>query len=255
MSAYFESLNRRVSTPPVASAPGPVQVRPAETAPVPRAAAVQRRLTPGAVPPAYARLRERLIVAAKGKALKSIVFAGCDGDEGCTELVREFAESLASSGLTVLLIDGDLRRAGLTAGMAPAGADLAELVRTKGVPQATAWGRGRLAVVASPGTVMDKESFLRSPEFATWLDVQRTNFDCTLLDSAPIISYADGVLTSVLADGLVLVAKSGVTRGNSLARARQEVERAGGNVLGVVLNQFHDPVPAAVRRLLPLVTE
>jgi Mrp family chromosome partitioning ATPase len=139
--------------------------------------------------------------------------------------------------------------------MAPAGADLAELVRTKSVPEATPWGRGRLAVVASPGSVTDKESFLRSPELATWLDVQRANFDYTLVDSSPIIRYADGVLTALFTDGLVLVAKSEVTRGESLARARREVERAGGVVLGVVLNQFRDPVPAMLRRLLPAATE
>jgi Mrp family chromosome partitioning ATPase len=207
------------------------------------------------VPPSYARLRERLIVAAKGKALKSLVFAGCDGGEGCTDLVREFAESLASSGLSVLLIDGDLRTAGLTAGIAPDGADLAELVRTKNMPQAAPWGRGRLAVVPSPGSVADKESFLRSADLAAWLDAQRTNFDYTLVDSSPIIRYADGVLTSLFTDGLVLVAKSGVTRGDSLARARLEVERAGGVVLGVVLNHFHDPVPAILRRFLPAATE
>lgn len=253
MSAYFESLNRRVSTPAVASAPAPVQTRP-EAAPI-ASVSERRRLTPGAVPPAYATLRERLIVAAKGKALKSLVFAGCDGGEGCTELVREFAESLASSGLAILLIDGDLRTAGLTAGVAPGGADLADLVRTKGAPAASPWGRGRLAVVGSPGSVTDKESFLRSPELAAWLDVQRANFDYTLVDSAPIVRYSDGVLTALFTDGLVLVVKSGVTRGRSLARARQEVERAGGKVLGVVLNQFHDPVPAAVRRLIPVTTE
>jgi len=251
MSAYFESLNRQVSTPPVASAPAPAQMRPADSDAAPRVAAERRRLTPGAVPAAYAGLRERLIVAAKGKILKSLVFAGCDGAEGCTELVREFAESLASSGLTVLLIDGDLRTAGLTAGIAPGGADLAELVRTKGAPEAAPWGRGRLAVVACPGSVTDKESFLRSQELATWLDGQRVNFDYTLVDSSPIVRYSDGVLTSLFTDGLVLVAKSGVTRGSSLARARQEVERAGGVVLGVILNRFRDPVPAALRRLLP----
>jgi len=255
MSAYFESLNRRVSTPPVASAPAPVQVRPAEIAPAPNRMAERRRLAPGAVPPAYVRLRERLSVAAKGKAVKSLVFSGCDGGEGCTELVREFAESLASSGLSVLLVDGDLRTAALTAGIAPAGADLAELVRTKGTPSASAWGRGRLAVVGSEGSVTDKESFLRSPDLAAWLDAQRTNFDFTLVDSAPIVRYSDGVLTSLFTDGLVLVARSAMTRGSSLARARREVERAGGKVLGVVLNQYRDPVPAAVRRLLPLTTE
>ena len=105
MSAYFESLNRRVSTPPAASAPAAAP-EPAVVRPAPTRVAV-RRLAPGAVPSAYATLRERLMVAAQGKTLKSIVFAGCDGAEGCTQVTREFAESLASAGLNVLLVDAE----------------------------------------------------------------------------------------------------------------------------------------------------
>ena len=133
MSAYFESLNRRVSTPPAATAaapaivPAPAPAPEVEIAAKPRriVASVQR-LAPGAVPLAYAMLRERLLVAAGDKQLKSLVFAGCDGSEGCTTIVREFAESLASAGLNVLLVDADLPTAGLTTSLAARGADLVE---------------------------------------------------------------------------------------------------------------------------------
>jgi Mrp family chromosome partitioning ATPase len=251
MSAYFESLNRRISTPPVVSAPAPV-IAP-EPVLAPQAARVPvRRLTPGAIPAAYATLRERLMVTSQGKALKSLVFAGCDGGEGCTQVAREFAESLASAGLNVLLVDADMRTAGLTASLATRGADLTELVRVKDVPAATPWGRGRLTVAPSPAGVADKESFLRSPELALWLDTQRSTFDYTFLDAPPILRHADGTLASLFCDGVVLVAKAGVTRGEALARAREQIERAGGKVLGVVLSQVRNPVPVFLRRYLAM---
>jgi len=246
MSAYFESLNRRVSTPSVASALAPAP-EPGVLRPAPPRVAV-RRLAPGAVPTAYATLRERL--ASHGKTLKSIVFAGCDGGEGCTQVVREFAESLASAGLNVLLVDADMRTAGLTSSIAARGADLTELVRIKDVPPSSSWGRGRLTVVPSPTALADKESFLRSPELAFWLDTQRTAFDYTFLDAPPILRHADGTLSSLFCDGVVLVARAGVTRGDALARARQQIERAGGKVLGAVLNQVRNPVPVFLRRYL-----
>jgi succinoglycan biosynthesis transport protein ExoP len=251
MSAYFESLNRRVSTPPVASAPAvattpePAVVRPAQPARV-----AGRRLAPGAVPSAYAVLRERLMMAAQGKTLKSLVFAGCDGGEGCTQVVREFAESLASAGLNVLLVDADIRTAGVTSSIAARGADLTELVRTKDVPPATPWGRGRLTVVPRPTALTDKETFLRSPDLAFWLDKQRVSYDYSFLDAPPILGHADGTLAGLLCDGVVLVVKGGVTRGDALARARQQIESAGGKALGVVLNQVHNPVPVFLRRYL-----
>jgi succinoglycan biosynthesis transport protein ExoP len=250
MSAYFESLNRRISTPPVASAPAAPVVAP-EPVIAPRAARVPvRRLAPGAVPAAYTTLRERLMVASHGKALKSLVFAGCDGGEGCTQVVREFSESLASAGLNVLLVDADLRTAGLTTSLAARGADLTELVRAKEVPPATPWGRGRLTVAPSPAGVGDKESFLRSPDLAFWLDTQRVTYDYTFLDAPPILHHADGTLASLFCDGVVLVARAGVTRGEALAGARQQIERAGGKVVGVVLNQVRNPVPVFLRRYL-----
>jgi Mrp family chromosome partitioning ATPase len=250
MSAYFESLNRRISSPPVVSAASAPVVAP-DPVLVPQAARVPvRRLAPGAVPAAYTTLRERLMVAAHGKALKALVFAGCDGGEGCTQVVREFSESLASAGLNVLLVDADLRTAGLTASLAAHGADLTELVRAKEVPPATPWGRGRITVAPSPAGVADKESFLRSPELAFWLDMLRVTFDYTFLDAPPILRHADGTLASLFCDGVVLVARAGVTRGEALARARHQIERAGGNVLGVVLNQVRNPVPVFLRRYL-----
>src|SRR5262249_58522844 len=167
------AVTRRVSTPPAATAVAPAIV-PAPTPDVDIAAKPRRivapvqRLTPGAVPHAYAMLRERLMVAAGDKAVKSLVFAGCDGSEGCTKIVREFAESLASAGLNVLLVDADLRTAGLTTSLAARGADLAALIRKNEMPQATAWGRGRLPVVPSPEGVSAKETFLRSAALKLW---------------------------------------------------------------------------------------
>ncbi len=251
MSAYFESLNRRISTPQVASAPAAAPRPIVVPEPAGLAARVSvRRLAPGAIPAAYATLRERLMVAATGKSLKSLVFAGCNGAEGCTRVVREFAESLASAGLNVLLVDADLRTAGLTTSIALRGADLAQLVHAKEVPPAAPWGRGRLTVVPSPAGLADKETFLRSQELALWLDTQRVTYDYTFLDAPPILRHADGTLASLFCDGVILVAKGGVTQGAALARARAQIERAGGTVLGAVLNQVRNPLPVFLRRYL-----
>jgi hypothetical protein len=46
------------------------------------------------------------------------------------------------------------------------------------------------------------------------------------------------------------VAKAGVTRGDGLARAREQLERAGGKVFGAVLTQVRNPVPVFLRRYL-----
>jgi Mrp family chromosome partitioning ATPase len=287
VSSYFEALNRRSRRPgaaPAPRAPGapaprgpasapaapeaeapaqpaapeaaePARVRfpprpPEAPAPQPlRPAAPPRQPPPSALAPTYATLRERLALAAEGKPLKTLVFAGCDGGEGCSRLVREFGESLAASGLDVLVVDADLRGARAGAGADPAAADFAALVRQQALPPDAEGAQGTLTVVPGASS-SDPESFLRSKELAAWLDGARTRFHYTLLDCAPLLRQADGVLAGALCDGVVIVARGGVTPGASLSRARQLVERAGGRVVGVVLTDFHNPIPSLLRRFL-----
>ena len=237
MSGYFDSLNRRARTTPLAQAPA--VVRP-PTPPV-------RRLTPGETPSEYAALREKLLVTANGKPFKTLVFSGCDGGEGCTQVVREFAEMLASSGLSVLLVDADLYAGSLTATVGTGGANLAESVSTGRRPAATSWGKGKLTIVPSPASAADKEHFFRSPEFAAWLDTQRAAYDYVLLDAPPLLKFADGTLIGRLCDALIIVAKAEATQRESLARVRDQLQRAGVNLVGAILTRDHDAIPAILR--------
>jgi protein-tyrosine kinase len=239
MSAYFESLNRG----PTATA---ASARPAEPA---RRPVLFGRLTPGAVPSEYAALRERLLAASAPPA-RSIVFAGCDGSEGCTQVVREFAEALASMGLRTLLVDADMRTGGLTTKLAPRGGDLSKLAAGGGDPEDAPWGEGSLTIVPSPVGLVDKENFLRSPSLAAWLDRQQQRYDYVLLDVPPLERFADALLVSTLCDGVVLVVQPGHTNLQAVVRARERAARAGARLLGMVLNRAVDPMPPFLRRLL-----
>lgn len=241
MSGYFDSLNRRLRTVPA------VAVR--ESA---RTVVALRPLRPRPAPRAYEQLRERLMALADGHPLQTLVFAGCAGSEGCSEVVREFAESLASSGLNVLLVDADPR-----GGLATTDSgvpDLTELVAEMRTPQPVAWGKGKLTFVSSPNSTSDKERFLRGPEFAAWLAAQRDAYDYTLLDAPPLLRFADGTMLARLADGVAIVAGAERTQGRALSRAREQLERSGARVLGVVLNRVRDPIPARLRPYFTFLT-
>ncbi|MFN8545817.1 MAG: CpsD/CapB family tyrosine-protein kinase [Candidatus Binatia bacterium] len=246
MSAYFDSLNRRASTVQVAPAPAAtVPERPARPAPAP-----VRRLTPGEIPSEYAAMRERILVLSHGKSIKSLVFAGCEGGEGCTQVVRNFAEMLASSGLDVLLVDAELHTADVASGPAPATVDIGDTLSQKRPLAGTAWGQGRLTVVQCPLSAPEKEGLLTSPEFASWLDVQRSAYDYVLLDAPPLLRSAEATLMGRMADGVVLVVQAEVTPRDLLGKAREQLERAGVRVLGAVLNRVRDRIPPLLRPYL-----
>ena len=237
MSDYFHALSRRPNIAVFARAPQQTLRTPYPV----------RRLMPGEMPAEYARLRDKLMVAANDRPLRTLVFAGCEGGEGCTRVTREFAEALASSGLNMLLVDADLRTSDLTAGVATSGPDLTEIVAEGGTLTGVEWGNGRLAVISSPACHQDKERFFRALEFATWLDSQRLSHDYVLLDAPPLLRYAEGVLLSRLCDGVVIVVRAEATRREVLIRTREMLARAEANIVGVVLNRARDPVPAFLR--------
>jgi Mrp family chromosome partitioning ATPase len=160
----------------------------------------------------YAPLRERLLVAANGKPLRTLLFAGCEGEEGATSVIAEFAETLAGSGPDVLLVDADLRTSGLTKRTEARGPDLWRLVTKGGAPTPTSRGKGRLSVIPSPASTPDRELFFRSPEFARWLDAQRDGHDYVLFDTAPLLRFADATLIGRLTDGVVIVVRADTTR-------------------------------------------
>lgn len=249
MSAYFESLNRR-SRPSAAgkATPAPVPGPDATAAPTRGVRPVERPVAPPAVTPTrsvpgtqYVVLRERLLVAANGRPLRVIVFAGCEGGEGSAEIVRDFAESLASSGLNILLLDAGVGRD------APSVDDLVHLVGGDGVGVVTPCGRGKLTVVAGPAGTVDKEQFYRSAEFASWLDRQRGSYDYALIDAPPIMRFADGMLLGRLCDGVVIVVEARATSRDALVRSREQLERGGVKVIGAVLNRVRQELPAVLR--------
>ena len=240
MSAYFDALHRRPNVAVFARAPQAARQLPIRAP----------RLVPGEMPLEYARLREKLMLAGNERPLRALVFAGCEGGEGCTRVAREFAEMLASSGLNTLLVDADLQTSGLTSSIAPGGGDLADVVAAGRTPPGVPWGLGQLAVVASPPSHPDKERFFRASEFAAWLEDQRQRHDYVLLDAPPLLRFAEGVLVSRLCDGVVIVVQAGATKRESLVRTREQLERAEANIVGVVLNRARDQIPALLRPYL-----
>ena len=244
MSAYFESLNRRVRVEPLR--PQPMRRPGLEPGRL-------RRLTPGEVPKGYAALAERLLLRGNGEPLRTLVFAGCSGGEGSTSVALEFAETLAGTGMNVLLVDADLRTSGLTSSVAADGADLLQVVGKQEMPAASEWGRGKLTIVTSPrATHADKDRFFRSASFAEWLDSQRSAHDYVLLDAPPLVHFADGTLLARLTDGVVIVVRSESTERTALVKARDQLASSGVNIVGVVVNRARNPIPPFFRPYLSM---
>jgi receptor protein-tyrosine kinase len=166
--------------------------------------------------------------------------------EGKTTVLANLGIALAETRRRVLLIDADLRRPrlhrvfdicndwGLTdmlqnpefAGTAP----LTSVTRATGV--SNLW-----VMPSGPGAAAIPE-LLYSANLKALLKRARQEFDFVLIDSPPMLLYADGRVLGRMSDGIVMVVRANRVSREELRGACQRFLQDGIPVLGMVLNDW-----------------
>ncbi len=169
-----------------------------------------------------------------------LLIASAAPSEGKTTIAVNLAVALARTKKTCI-VDADLRKPGLAAifgierqhGLAEVLCDYSSvedaLTPVPGLPNLT-----MLPVGVVPG---EASELLTASRMRSVLLSLRQQFEYVVVDSPPIIPYADARAISSLVDGVILVGRSGVTTRESIKRSLellQEVHSA--PVLEVVLN-------------------
>jgi len=199
---------------------------------------------------AYQALGSEVFLALPDGSSKIIMLASAEPGAGTTTMAREFASTLAMNGeIKTLLVDANLRKPVLhdafgiqrTPGISDhvlADAPLADCLRDPGVPNLTVLPAGRPAV-APPRILAD-------PRIDGMLSELRDRFDFIVIDSAPLVPFAEGVQLSRKVDGVVLVIRSAATRQASAQRVLALLDDAGARVLGSVLNGRRFYIPRSI---------
>ena len=68
------------------------------------------------------------------------------------------------------------------------------------------------------------------------LELARERANVVLIDAPPVLAVADCLPLCRYVDGVILVARFGITRRRSLIRAKEQLGRVGARVVGVVIN-------------------
>src|SRR4030043_1663872 len=63
--------------------------------------------------------------------------------------------------------------------------------------------------------------------------------DHLILDSPPVLGFADSVILSTFVDGVILVAVGGKTPKETLQRAKEVLHQVNAKILGVVINRVN----------------
>ncbi|MCW2570994.1 MAG: Tyrosine-protein kinase Wzc [Frankiales bacterium] len=165
------------------------------------------------------------------------VTSPAEGD-GKTTTAANLAVALAESGQRVVLIDADMRRAGLAPMLGIEGAvGLSNVVVGQvDVDEAMQPWRDLLMVLPAGTLPPNPSELLGSQSMADLLDLLIGRFDMVVLDAPPALPVTDAVVLSTLVDGLVVVVRAGKTSRPVLSELRRRLETVQAHVLGLVLN-------------------
>ena len=200
----------------------------------------------------FRSLRSRIYELRDKRPLKTILITSGLPQEGKSFVSTNLAVSLArNKNARVLLIDGDMRRYTVHQVLGcdpdPGLADylssrspLSQVIQrcdpnlSKGVTNGTGVSLPPLSVI-SGGNGGDKAADLsNNNRFEELIHTVSPLFDWIIVDSSPVLPVSDAVNLSRFCDGVLLVARSGVTEYENAQRTLAELKSA--HLLGFVLN-------------------
>lgn len=202
----------------------------------------------------FRSLRSRIFELRDISPLKTILVSSGVPQEGKSFISTNLALSLARhKNSKVLLIDGDMRRytlhqilgceshPGLADYLAGKASAIEVMQRPEALHAATSGATPilpNLTFIAG-GNGGDKAADLSgSPRFGELIRLAAPHFDWIIVDSSPVLPVSDAVNLARWCDGVLLVARGGVTKFPVAQRAQSELKAS--NILGFVLNAVQE---------------
>ena len=199
-------------------------------------------------------LKTKILTRYTGKAIKTILVTGTAHGGGTSTTAVNLATALADdSRSSVLIVDANLRTPGLHRFFkTDSFKGMSELLDVRGEKNFGFKKIGDNELYLFPCGVkrFKSDGYFESRRFGTFLNNVRNSFDYVIFDSAPIGGFADTQTLCSKVDGVILVITYEKTRRQVALRAKKELEDAGANILGVVINRRKYYIPDWIYRRL-----
>jgi capsular exopolysaccharide synthesis family protein len=185
--------------------------------------------------------RTGVLLSALDAASRVLVVSSSLPGEGKTTFAINLALAHAQTKKT-LLLDADMRRPTVAKrlNLAPGSKGLSNFVSGAAeLKECVHMVAGTNLAVLGAGTIPPNPlELLLSQKFRDALARLQQVFDIIIIDSPPIELVSDAMVLAEQANGVIYVTKANATPYQLVRKGLARVERAGGRILGVVLNQF-----------------
>jgi capsular exopolysaccharide synthesis family protein len=191
---------------------------------------------------AYRVLRTNILFSRKDDKLNSIAVVSAGAGEGKSTTVFNLASIFAQSGQRVVVVDSDLRRPTLHKMLSVSNSigltnyllkqnTLEEVIQTTGNPSLDFLASGKL-----PSSSL---GILSSTQMKELIGELKQRYDFVFFDSPPIMGVSDASILASEMDMTLQVIQYRRYPQPMNIRAKQLIEKVGGNLVGIVLNNIN----------------
>ncbi len=192
---------------------------------------------------AYLQLRTHLMLSSSGASLQTILVTSGEEGEGKTITAINLASSLSKNGDKILLIDADLRCPrihlirelnndfGLTA-----------LVSTKEINDELLDmtiqhdKNYNIDILTAGERSINPANLLCSEQMRALLLKLSTKYTHIIIDSPPVLYFADSTILSALVDSVIIVVRDKQSSRQSVLKAKKILQNVGARIIGMVFN-------------------
>ena len=187
----------------------------------------------------------RTAIEFAGESYQRISISSTEPSDGKTTVISNTAAAFAQAGKRTLLIDGDMRRPGLTKlfalksqhGLSTILRDIrppAESVKENLVHTAIQ----NLDVIPAGPRPTNPVELLTSDHFSELLAWAEAEYDQILIDAPPALAVTDPAVIGRLVDGVILTVRPDSNRRRMIIRAAESLTSFGADLIGVVVNRI-----------------
>ncbi|MFZ1948135.1 MAG: CpsD/CapB family tyrosine-protein kinase [bacterium] len=200
----------------------------------------------------YKTLVGQIEIALPHRGCRVIMLSGSAPGEGTTEITIGLGLVLARCmGRKTAIIDSNVRHPDMHARFGTSEIGLGEyLSREVPLDKALANTIVPNMYIMPAGRRLASLAAVSKEQIADFVADLREKFEYVLIDAAPVGTYPDCAVLCDKVDSVILVVKHGGTRREVVRRTKDIITKAGGKILGVVLNRRTFPIPEFLYRRL-----